>query len=773
MDIWKWVHGRCDDLSENGHDELVDYIDRISTHAVNDEFDKMDQIYHAAIPLCKALDDKWLEVYFRHWRLQGHVLRNYDAKGLLNEAISLLDFSHQDETKDCPQRICTVQDLAACYGIKDGPGFSDERIAVCRETLNQIDGSWPCYECISGELIDALDDGGKHEEALDQLKIIDEELAKYDSKEGSELTLSRTRIYIDIGDLKQAWETIENADNPLGGEGFTRSKKLKKCLILCLMGRWGEALEILPTYEDALIAADYFDEWTEIQSLLIRQGLVQNDRDIRQKFHILAHKLQAREASRIAFQILERLIVLCVDSQEKYRAEIVLGQMNELLGQFNRDLGASDIIKTLSLKIEAISDISGVESFEDVDALLKHDFENESQKVKSVKAALAKWPDDGRLYAVQSDLLQSCFEHEKAFEILKQAYAEHFGSSALESRYGEAYLDRFGFEKYRENFQIDKLEGLSNGAIWNRIFLHIRHYEDKDPARAIADLEKLKTYWPDDVWLMGRIAGICLKLDNFEKSISYRREQIEHDPENNNHKWDLLIVATLGQEKDIVIEMSEALGFKVNEKGHYPKENRERIRLQWVQKNGDETEYRADRIGPVLARIISISTLESGEQVYGKEVVFDPAPLNVLDQEDEEGYRCDKDGYYTQLFPKPLKIISDPSYKTYPVDGLHPGEDNIQTLIDKLVEHDFICQIRSNETYQLTWADAGKNRTDDAIYLYVLIPDGQQAKLNSILLAYNQTLDHPLVWSELATDLDDAKLLEAQKIPIDKYGIYV
>ena len=39
MDIWKWVHGRCDDLSENGHDELVDYIDRISTYAVNDEFD--------------------------------------------------------------------------------------------------------------------------------------------------------------------------------------------------------------------------------------------------------------------------------------------------------------------------------------------------------------------------------------------------------------------------------------------------------------------------------------------------------------------------------------------------------------------------------------------------------------------------------------------------------------------------------------------------------------------------------------------------------------
>ena len=83
MDIWKWVHGRRDDLSENGHDELVDYIDRISTYAVNDEFDKMDQIYHAAIPLCKALDDKWLEVYFRHWRLQGHVLKNYDAKGCL------------------------------------------------------------------------------------------------------------------------------------------------------------------------------------------------------------------------------------------------------------------------------------------------------------------------------------------------------------------------------------------------------------------------------------------------------------------------------------------------------------------------------------------------------------------------------------------------------------------------------------------------------------------------------------------------------------------
>ena len=49
MDIWKWVHGRRDDLSENGHDELVDYIDRISTYAVNDEFDKMDQIDRVAM----------------------------------------------------------------------------------------------------------------------------------------------------------------------------------------------------------------------------------------------------------------------------------------------------------------------------------------------------------------------------------------------------------------------------------------------------------------------------------------------------------------------------------------------------------------------------------------------------------------------------------------------------------------------------------------------------------------------------------------------------
>ena len=76
MDIWRWVHGREEALREDGHEELANYIADIPTHAVNDRFDIVDQIYHAALPLCRALGDKWLEVFFRHWRLQAHVLKN-------------------------------------------------------------------------------------------------------------------------------------------------------------------------------------------------------------------------------------------------------------------------------------------------------------------------------------------------------------------------------------------------------------------------------------------------------------------------------------------------------------------------------------------------------------------------------------------------------------------------------------------------------------------------------------------------------------------------
>ncbi len=757
---------------EDGHDELVEYIDDISTHAVNERFDLVDQVYHAAIPLCQSLEDKWLEVYFRHWRLQAHVLKNYNAKGLLPEAISLLDFAHGEDTKDCPQRICAVQDLAACYGIKDGPGFAEERVSVCQETLAQIDGSWPCFECVSGELIAAQIDAKKYDEAQATLKSTDDEISKFRAQDVSDITILRTRLLIELGEFDKAWERIKDAENPLGGDSFKRECLFLRTLVLCHLERWTEARELMPSFDVTLLAAKYFDYWTKIQMRFLGQGLIENNRELRYRFHLLAEKLSSRQAQRLAFQVYSRLIDLCLSSGDGVRAGLALEKMRVISGEFNRDLGAADKIAELEERMEKMKPPQGPEKFETVEALLDHDFEIETAEFGAVKSGLKQWPGDVALIARQSDLLEGCFQTDEAFTLLAGAYAEHRGSSGLETRYGAAYLGKFGFEKYRSEFPMDNLDGLSNGAIWNRGFIYVRHYENSEPDEALKYLKIIETYWPEDIWLLGRIARLQIQRQAYEEVIAYRRKQIEIEPDNANHKWDLLIGATLAKDIALICEMAEQLEMNIDENGRYPADLHSAVRLQWNMPNGVLENRRALRIGPALARITFVSALEDGEQIYGREVVFDPAPMNRLDHEDGEGHACDADGYYTLLYPPPLGTLFDPEFKTYAVDGLHPGDDRLEELFGEARKADLFCQRRSNEQYKLYWTDGENDRHDSAVYIYFIIEDGQESRVNELLLAFNKTLKHPLVWPQLAEKLGDKTLLLAQAETTEKYGIY-
>ena len=139
MDIWRWVHEKESELADRGEHRLVEIISDIPSYTVDDRHDKVDLIYPEGLSIAKRLGDRWVELFLRHWHLQSQVLRRSNARGMLNEAIDLLDFSHQEDTKGCPQRICVVQDLANYYATQDYKGYTAERISVARETLAEID----------------------------------------------------------------------------------------------------------------------------------------------------------------------------------------------------------------------------------------------------------------------------------------------------------------------------------------------------------------------------------------------------------------------------------------------------------------------------------------------------------------------------------------------------------------------------------------------------------------------------------------------------------
>lgn len=769
MNIWKWVIDRHDRLDEEGHSELAGLIYDIALKS-DDELEIVDQIFHQAIPLCRSLEDKWLELYFRHWRLQAYILKNYEAKGFLKEAISLLDFAYTEDTNECPQRICVVQDLAACYGIKDGPGYVEERVKVCKETLEQIDGSWACYRCIGSELIEAYMDAKQYDIATTELATLKKELHKHDQTD-ADMQLTQAELLIETGQIDAAWDFIKNATNPDGGDSYDVSLKLTKARILCKQKNWNEVLKICPSYEYISKFAKHFNEWTDIQLQLVQAKVVTNDKSLRFRFHKLSNDLEQKGANRISFEVYERLIELCLLTKESFRAEIALKRMKSLCENFHRDMGAKSVIHQLDDRIRAITISNEQVNFKNADELIAYEFATETAEILALNAAIEHWPENVDLLVRKCKLYDACFEKEKSFALLSKAYEEH-ESSKLELEYGSAFIKKHGFEHYAQVFSMLEIEGFSKKRIWNRGFLHFEQLEKTNKTEALKVLKQIEGYWSDDVYLMDKFAQTFIALDQYKEASIYRQKQIEAEPDNIDHKWDLLISATLDDNVGIIVKTAQALEHSVETTGKFHEDNQSLIRIKTINDEDEEQLLIAKRIGPVLARVETVSHITDESQLYGREIVFDPRSLNQLDQIDEEGRACDIEGDYTYLYAS-IKILHSSPYQTFTIDGVHPGADAISQLIDSLEKSGFVFDLRYDDYYPLYWKEGVDTEMEaNGIYAYILVnPNSSLETLNDILSSFNETIEHPLIWPKLSEHLEDIATLQKQEKIAEKYGI--
>src|SRR5690606_23689187 len=143
MDIWQWVHDIDPELRRGGHARLAELIKRLPSATVDEQHERVDALAPEALSLARAAGLPWVEEFVLHWHLQSRVLHRSHGDMALGEAVALVEYAHSEPARGCPQAVCTVQDLAACYSQVDGPGYGPERAAVARETLARIDPTWP------------------------------------------------------------------------------------------------------------------------------------------------------------------------------------------------------------------------------------------------------------------------------------------------------------------------------------------------------------------------------------------------------------------------------------------------------------------------------------------------------------------------------------------------------------------------------------------------------------------------------------------------------
>lgn len=767
MDIWAWVNDKEEELRNAGHHRLADIMDELPGLVVDNEIELIESIVPEGLALARALGEKWVELFIRHWNLQSLVLTRMEVKDALPEATSLLEFAHQEDTKDCPQSVCVVQDLACCYAHQDGPGYAEQRKAVALEAFQRIDPTWSCFTCIAEEYSDALLDQQQYQEVIKFTEDCDQKLLKAGlARETGYLLIDRIKAYLALRQLDDAERACKYLDNPYGGESFELSKKIIKALVHAHKGNIEGAQELLPNSIDKNQQSDFLN-WAQAHLVLSEKTAQDNTLQLAIQINKMILQLLHQGVYRDSLELSYIACRLAIARGQYTTAQVLLNACPEIIKNLKSVLDAQDKLDDLK-KLLGQHEVATPTLPNDAVEFLNNFDEQDKFKEESLPLltfAHKQWPENQDIIILLASNLENLGFAHQAQELLSDHLGHNPDSARVINAYG-GFLIEEKPNKFIEFVQQHGKKTQDRECLQNIEWLKARYF------RKIGKLHIAKTCLEDllisDPHLFNTrlfLTAVLRDLEEYEEALKHIEVLLQNEGEDELH-WDRMVLATFLQDWDKVRESSAVAG--VNIEGTGPiNENWGSCRIQIIE-NSEKQNFYATRTGPATARIVGISHIEE-IQHYQDEVIFDPYPLNELNIEDEEGDMVDEEGYDTYIYPC-LKITKQAQYQTFDIDGVHPGNEKVQELKALLEEIGVTMSFRSTDDYELYHLE--EDKTYPGIYAYILLkPDADLALINQKLKTFCSSLDHPLIWIKLLRQIDDAKALEEQYRVKDLYDM--
>ncbi|HEY1177747.1 MAG TPA: hypothetical protein VGF17_16450, partial [Phytomonospora sp.] len=305
--VWGWVDATRRELAEAGHDRLAEAMDELPRRIGRPE--EFDAAYPEAIAAARALNLPWVEVFLRHWRLQSLVIKRQHGAKALPDVVELLEFAHREETKDCPQSVCAVQDFTVCHAIVDGPGYVPERLAVLDETLAVLEPSRGCFDCLNREYSSALEDDGRLEDALAHLVAAEGKRRAAGGRPSLDTGTRRARLIGQLGRPREGLELLARLESEHRDEFGLDEEDVRDIALLRadLYTRLGDAEAASAHLWDIELLADNPADrlyWAEIAERLIALGGHDNTAELGAAISSWAAYLESTGANRACFDML-------------------------------------------------------------------------------------------------------------------------------------------------------------------------------------------------------------------------------------------------------------------------------------------------------------------------------------------------------------------------------------------------------------------------------------------------------------------------------------
>jgi tetratricopeptide (TPR) repeat protein len=692
MDVWEWVHDTQSQLSESGQQRLADIIDQVPSLTIDGQHEQVEALVPEGLALARAIDHPWIEVFLRHWLAQSRILHRCDASDM-GEVVSLLDFAHGERTADCPQSVCATQDFCSAYGVLDGLGFGEERVAASREALARIDPTWPCFGCISMEHADALLDLGRCAEA--------EEFCARQLKAGkraamAEVILARADALLRLDRLPEAKSVLEKLKTRSEMKSIQTDHALLKSRLYAQLGQFEEAEKHLPAAEE--LEPGDFVKWTwsierlvaakpECNTAALGAALRRFCGVLFRNHSLYNHAQVALAGARLA--LARRLHGL---------AALHLDEVSELLPQLRRPetLARERAALAARLATPAVP----AEDFAPLLESLGEDLERDHERLFAAHAAAPDHPElmaplarawrklgfVARARRALESFVRAHPHATDAFDELLRLLVHDSDVGALRTLADTVPDAMRANASFYLGRVLAKREDWAGAA---RAFERTRELEE-EPSRA----------------MKSSLAYAYRHLELHEDALALLDDLCLG--EDTDDDWERMIVATVLGRFDKLRDSAARLGFKFEGEGPID-DPFGYCDVKLRDTNGQEEQYHCVRISPVVARIIAMQ--EPGRPCrYRDEVLVDPTALNPKpDSSTEE---------YVPLY-RGLRLMKAGGYRVYDFDGVHPGEEAIEALRAAFQGTGLVLSVRSGDQYQLKFRPDNPVR---GVYLYVAAP---------------------------------------------------
>ncbi|ALB64226.1 FIG00553992: hypothetical protein [Cronobacter condimenti 1330] len=752
MNIWAWYEQYQRDLEEAGKPWITQHVDRLIDSVVEVQTGKTEALLPEARALKKTAGNPWVEVMVGHWEMRHRIGNLGEGEKALGDVVALFERAHQADAAECPQSICVTQDLSACYSNVDGPGWADERIAVCQETLSKITPLRSCFLCLSEEQFFAMVDKGDVEQALAFIYQQMEKRRAAGEEDVNGLKENEAQALTMLGRYDEALAVIEKLHEEEMENSSEQSRQvlmMMKAEVLALMGRDEEAREWLMPW-DRLTAYNRM-RWVRIVEQLARVNPAYNNWQTGSALQLILEQRLDVQAWREAVTVAKTHIGMALGRGATWVARRALAQAKQAAARLRNPRDEDEALSALERQIAAMeTDVELPVPAESLMAWLEARGEQEGvirdpeQEAQWLMLASAQRPDDEQLLMLAASALEACQAHGEAIDLLLGWQKRHPQEEASPLFHLLSAL--INARRYDEILALagTYTDTLAHVALWFKAQV-AQAQEDWENLETLSHALKDTPQGQQKIapWLLAGQAAMRQKA--YDRATTYLNNAVEmleaREEDPSNVLWDLLTAASASEDWATVRQASARLGMQFSTEEGPVEEQWGTVRLRFFE-NHDEHFYFAQRTGPVTARVFQPSWRKTPQHM-NESVVFDANLLNTPPEDEKE-----RENFIP--LHNVVKTLEPGNYApSWFIDGVDPGEEAFNAFVGDVRERGGAVWVHCESDYEVTDSESGE--TLPGIYFMLAMPQSVSAlEVDAMLRELTQSWEHPIHWLDVA-----------------------